>query len=97
MNSLASQSTVSSDLCHRYQQLKQQQPKLRARNAAAALNVSEAELLACRADLQATRLQADWPAILKQVAEIGDVMALTRNEYAVHERRGAYEKPVVLR
>ncbi|MCV6605483.1 MAG: hypothetical protein OIF34_09265, partial [Porticoccaceae bacterium] len=71
--------------------LKQQQPTLRARNAAALLGVSEAQLLACRGDLQAIRLREDWPAVLAEVAHIGDVMALTRNEYCVHERHGVYD------
>ncbi|UTW46741.1 hemin-degrading factor [bacterium SCSIO 12696] len=73
-----------------YKELKHQQPQLRPRNAAAVLQVSEAELLACRGDVNAVRLSEDWSGILSDVAELGDVMALTRNQYCVHERHGVY-------
>ncbi|WP_373084038.1 hemin-degrading factor [Sneathiella sp.] len=74
----------------RYEQLKQQ-ADIRARNAAAELGISEGELLAARVGTEAVRLADDTEAILKDVVSLGEVMALTRNEYCVHERKGIYE------
>lgn len=71
-------------------------PHLRIRDAAATLGVSEAELLATGCGDNAIRLQAgDWPALLSGVAELGPVMALTRNAAAVHEKTGDYGRPEI--
>ncbi|QEI06878.1 hemin-degrading factor [Pigmentiphaga aceris] len=75
-------------LWDRYQSLKQAEPRLRARDAAAKLGVSEGELLA--ADPVACPLRKDWAALLRALEPIGPVMALTRNEAAVHEKTGVY-------
>lgn len=79
------------DLLQRYQNLQAQSKNLRARNAAAELGVSEAELVASRIGLGVTRLRDEAKAILAEVASVGEVMALTRNEHCVHERRGRYD------
>jgi putative hemin transport protein len=65
---------------------------LRNRDAAAALGVSEGELIAAGVGEEAIRLKGDFPAFLKRVEAIGDVMALTRNESVVHEKIGTYRK-----
>src|SRR5690606_18526594 len=39
-----------------------------------------------------TRLEGDWMAVLKRVPSLGRVMALTRNEHCVHERKGVYNE-----
>lgn len=65
-------------------------PKVRIRDAARALGVSEAELVATGKNNH--RLQPDFQRILKEVNQLGYVMALTRNDYAVHERKGVYTK-----
>ncbi len=70
--------------------LKADQPRLRARDAAAALGVSEAELVAIGDDVVA--LRPDWPAIIGALEPAGPLMALTRNEAIVHEKTGVYEK-----
>lgn len=75
----------------RYRSLQQQQPGLRSRNAAEQLGVSEGELLACRVSEEATRLVDDAQAVLRSVVSLGEVMALTRNAYCVHERKGVYD------
>jgi putative hemin transport protein len=75
-------------LWDRYQQLKQTEPRLRARDAAARLGVSEGELVA--ADPAARPLRTDWAALLGALEPLGPVMALTRNEAAVHEKTGVY-------
>lgn len=65
-------------------------PKLRIRDAARTLGVSEAELLATGCGEQVTRLEADWKELFKELGSLGEVMALTRNDHAVHERKGEY-------
>ncbi len=75
----------------RFLKLKQEQPGLRARNAAEMLGISEAELLLINDDAKVTVLQKDPQEILKQVITLDEVMALTRNEYCVHERKGIYD------
>ncbi|MEO3961940.1 ChuX/HutX family heme-like substrate-binding protein [Chromobacterium piscinae] len=77
-----------SQLWDRYQALKASQPKLRVRDAAIVLDVSECELVA--ADPAATPLQPEWSAILAALAPLGRVMALTRNHACVHETKGDY-------
>jgi putative hemin transport protein len=81
------------DLKNRYQSLKYTQEGIRARNAAEELGVSEGELLACFVGEHVTRLIDDPQNILKEVEKLGEVMALTRNEYCVHERKGIYHNP----
>lgn len=70
--------------------LRQQQPTLRIRDAAHQLGVSEAELLATGCGHTVQRLQADWGEFLPKVESLGEVMALTRNAHAVHEKIGTY-------
>lgn len=64
--------------------------KLRARDAARALGVSEGELVASEVGTSTTRLAGDPREIMKRVPELGTVMALTRNEHCVHEKVGPY-------
>lgn len=68
-------------------------PKQRIRDAAAALGVSEAELLDARGARQGnTRLDpAGIRPILRGLGGLGTVMVLTRNESVVHEKTGRYE------
>jgi len=79
------------DLVKNWTALRERKPQLRNRDAAEELGVSEAELIACRNDAGNFRLQADWPALFAALPKLGRVMALTRNENAVHERHGTYE------
>ncbi len=62
----------------------------RIRNAADALGVSEMELLATTVGETATRLRGPWRGLLYDLEPLGDVMALTRNDAAVHEKHGIY-------
>lgn len=70
--------------------LKQEQPHLRIRNAAQKLGVSEMELLATNIGSNVTRLRPEFKEILAEIESLGKVMALTRNEECVHERKGIY-------
>jgi putative hemin transport protein len=67
-----------------------EQPKLRIRDAAHALGVSEAELLATGCGEHVTRLEGSMQEIFREIPMLGEVMALTRNDNAVHERKGVY-------
>lgn len=70
----------------------------RHRDIADSLQISEGELIAAHAGvqeqtmlLQSTRLQPDWPTLIKSLEPLGEVMALTRNISCVHEKTGVYK------
>ncbi len=75
----------------RLQKLHAEQPKMRPRNAAQALGISECELLTARIGTDVTWLRQDPETMLQSLQPLGEVMALTRNEYCVHERHGVYQ------
>jgi putative hemin transport protein len=85
----------ASPLYQAWQALRAEQPRLRARDAAARLAVSEGELVASRLGVDTQRLQADWAQLLPALGELGYIMALTRNEHCVHERKGFYRDVTV--
>lgn len=78
-------------LKERWAQLKETQPNLRIRNAADQLGVSEVELLATQCGENVTRLRFDFEGIMSRIPELGFVMALSRNDDVVHERKGEYK------
>jgi putative hemin transport protein len=78
------------NLSKQWEAFKLENPKLRIRDAAKQLGTSEAELIATTVGSTATRLSDDFREILKNVESLGKVMALTRNDYCVHERKGVY-------
>ncbi|MDO9624462.1 MAG: ChuX/HutX family heme-like substrate-binding protein [Pseudomonas sp.] len=86
---------VANDLYLAWQVLRSEQPRLRARDAAERLAVSEAELIASRLGVDAIRLRTDWAALLPALGELGYVMVLTRNQHCVHERKGHYREVTV--
>ena len=81
-------------LAERYDHIKQTHPKARIREHAAMLHVSEAELVALATGNGVTPLQAGEACklILSEIETLGYVMALTRNNDVVHERKGVYRK-----
>lgn len=83
-------------LYQNWQQLRTQHKGLRARDAAQRLGVSEAELTASRLGVDCLRLRPDWRALLAALEPLGYVMALTRNEHCVHERKGHYRELTVM-
>lgn len=83
-------STLVHDLKEKWEALKAENPHLRIRNAAAELGVSEAELLATNAGEGVTVLKPEFKDILTEAEQLGKVMALTRNDECVHERKGTY-------
>ena len=66
-------------------------PKMRERDIAAQLGVSEAALVAAECGLTSIRIDGSANRFLERAAELGEVMALTRNESAVHEKIGVFE------
>ncbi|MDM1139397.1 MULTISPECIES: hemin-degrading factor [unclassified Empedobacter] len=81
------------DLKQQWKDLKANQPKIRIRNAAKELGVSEMELLATQLGDNVTKLKPEFAAILQEIESLGKVMALTRNNECVHERKGIYLNP----
>ena len=79
------------ELKKQWETLRAEQPKLRIRDAAKALESTEAELLATGLGETVTRLTDNFQGILQGVEALGKVMALTRNDYCVHERKGVYK------
>jgi putative hemin transport protein len=71
---------------------RQQHPEMRERDFARIQGVSEAELVAAYVGEGVVRLRADVTELLNGLPALGEVMALTRNESAVHEKIGPYEE-----
>jgi putative hemin transport protein len=88
-------STLSPDgteLKERWAEFKVANPKTRIRDAAKELDTTEAELLAIGIGEHVTLLEGDFRELMKEIGTLGHVMALTRNDHVVHERKGVYEK-----
>lgn len=67
---------------------------MRHRDAARALGTTEGEAIAAAigttGPLRAVRLAGPWPDLFQRLTGVGEVMALTRNEGAVHEKVGHF-------
>lgn len=79
------------EIKERFLGLKEDKPKIRARDAAAELDISEGELLAAQVGPSVIRLKDEPLELLRGIEKLGEVMALTRNEFCVHERKGVYK------
>jgi putative hemin transport protein len=95
--STASSETLKTDsgltaeqIAERWAMVLVEQPKTRIRDAAAVIGVSEAELLATRCGKDVVRLEGDWGQMIAEMEPLGEVMALTRNDFAVSEKVGRY-------
>ncbi|WP_054008336.1 hemin-degrading factor [Cypionkella psychrotolerans] len=71
--------------------LRAENPKARARDFVAMQGITEAELVAAYVGHSTTAIDATPDALFPLIGELGEVMALTRNESCVHERRGIYK------
>jgi putative hemin transport protein len=85
--------TLENKLKSKWDQIKVENPHIRIRNAAEKLGVSEAELLATQVGETVTKLRPEFASILTEMETLGKVMALTRNDECVHERKGVYTNP----
>lgn len=66
-------------------------PKMRERDLAAMLGISEADYVAAWCGMTATRIEPRVADLLTGLEALGEVMALTRNDSAVHEKIGVYD------
>ncbi|MHB2264934.1 hemin-degrading factor [Aliihoeflea sp. PC F10.4] len=66
-------------------------PKMRERDLAAQLGISEAQLVAAHVGEGVTCIEPRVNDLLAGLDAVGEVMALTRNESAVHEKIGFYD------
>ena len=85
--------TITLPLKDQWIALHKEQPRVRIRDGAKQLGSTEAGVLAAFAGshvirLDGSRLRELW----KRMPELGFVMALTRNESCVHERKGIFEE-----
>ncbi|NBB75578.1 MAG: hemin-degrading factor [Bacteroidetes bacterium] len=87
---MPTQTLDATDLKTRWQAFQDEHPTVRIRTAAGRMGVSEAELVATGCGEHVTRLDGGWSALLSELETLGPVMALTRNDAAVHEKTGVY-------
>ena len=78
------------DLWQRYQATKARSTAKYARDIAAEMGISEAELTAARVGHDAVRLHDDVRAIIAALESVGETKCICRNEYAVHEQVGEF-------
>lgn len=64
---------------------------LRRREVADKLAVPEAALIDQECGVRSVRLDSRFGDLIKTLPELGYIMTLTRNEHAVHERKGVYD------
>ena len=76
----------------KWEQLLQEKPGTRIKDAADLLQLSEAELLATTISENCIRLEGDWAELLQRLKSLGKVMSLTRNDHCVLENKGTFQK-----
>lgn len=82
---------TQTNLKEKYIKFKKENPKVRIKDAAEKLGVSEGELLATSVGENVVKLRDNFKELLHDLHTLGYVMALTRNDEIVHERKGVYE------
>ena len=81
-----------SQVIERYEALDEQDRKVRAREMARLLGLTEAQWVAASCGpVRSVKLEGTGQSVFKEIGSLGRVMALTRNDICVHERHGAYE------
>ncbi|RWM76885.1 ChuX/HutX family heme-like substrate-binding protein [Mesorhizobium sp.] len=76
----------------RIRRAREDSPKIRGRDLAARLGISEAELVAAHCGFGTVRIEPRVNDVLTSLGAVGEVMALTRNDSAVHEKIGSYDR-----
>src|SRR5690606_3878473 len=76
---------------HEIRNARAENPKMRERDLAQQLGISEAELVAAHCGDGIQRLEPRANDLLSGLESVGEVMALTRNDSAVHEKIGIYD------
>ena len=80
-----------SELSYRWKKISDSFPKLRIRDVAQRMGVSEAQLLATQVGKNVIRLEGDWKKFVSDLLKLGPVMSLTRNDQCVLEHVGKFE------
>lgn len=78
-------------LRQRHQALVEAHPTLRIRDRAKRLGTTEAELVAAGCGVTVRQLGGTAQQLFRDLGSLGTVMALSRNDHAVHERHGQYQ------
>lgn len=78
------------DLKQLWENFRAENPNVKIREAAEQLETTEAELLATELGATVIRLKDNFAALLQEFHTLNRVMALTRNDEIVHERKGEY-------
>lgn len=92
MSNTPTTARTPAELKQAWSALRAAEPDMYARNMAPRLNVSEGELVACRAGDGVTRLKDGCAAeVFADLRAAGRVMVLTRNDGCVHEKKGWFE------
>ncbi len=81
----------ASNILQKMEEIKGKEPKLYARNLAAKIGISEGELVGAQVGEHIIRLRPEMSEILLELEPLGKLMALTRNESCVIERKGVYK------
>lgn len=89
-NRVSTPTTDPTAILEAVRQLRAGNPRLRVRDIAAHIGITEAQLVAAGCGTTATRLNDRFGDFLLALPELGPVMILTRNESAVHEKRGTF-------
>ena len=84
--------TTTETIKSNWLKFQQENPKVRIRDAAKQMGVSEAELLATGIGENVMRLDGNWASLVKEFPSLGHVMTLTRNDGCVLEHKGSFEK-----
>lgn len=80
-------------LAERWASLVAEEPRIRIRDAAAKLGVSEAELLQTQDNTQVRALvNGRWKHMVEDFEAFGEVMSLVRNNWVVIEKTGVFEE-----
>lgn len=85
-------STESKPSAAEIREARSQNPKMRERDLANLLGVTEAEFVASFVGHGVRRIEPRFEYLFPGLQDAGVVMALTRNESAVHEKIGPFEK-----
>ncbi|WP_082376343.1 hemin-degrading factor [Ahrensia marina] len=85
---MGAQSQISADAIR---DAKNKNMKMRERDLATQLGISEAEYLEAWIDHGVERMNVDLSTFFSMLKDAGEVMSLSRNESAVHEKIGTYE------
>jgi len=91
LQALFNNTVATGELQQCYQALCVEQPTLRRREQAELLKVSEAALIDQHCGVASVRLSTEFSDIIKALPALGYIMTLTRNDSAVHERKGCYD------